>query len=138
MEAPEHNHALLASTYYFQSAPQTIYNSSGQLRPTSERLKWEAPSLELEQLRGLSESLGVDEIEITPVQAWFWLMDMYDVEQVMTGIAVGELKKALGAIVTCIMTGAVMLKGEFVHYVEQVLGKPRASPRLGNGREMWA
>ena len=73
----------------------------------------------------MSQSLAKNDWEITPVQAWFLLIERYDVKAVLghgAGVArLDTLKSALGALVECFAFGAVMEVRRFWDAVEVVM-----------------
>jgi hypothetical protein len=70
----------------------------------------------------MSQSLAKDDYEITPVQAWFEIVERYDVQKVVQEETVTALKRALGPLVGCFDFGAVMEVGRFREVVEEVMG----------------
>ncbi|KUJ20019.1 uncharacterized protein LY89DRAFT_682824 [Mollisia scopiformis] len=130
--APPGGHELMASTLLYATAPSTIY-SPDSLSPT-ESATWTAPSLELKQLFEMSKSLPKGDWEITPVQAWFLLVERYGVRSLVREEGVlDRLKRGLGRLVDCFYFGAVMDRGRFWEFVEGELGPARG--KEGKGKE---
>lgn len=77
--------------------------------------------MELKTLYGMSKSLGIDHLEITPVQVWFELLERFEAEQVLKADSLETLLKELGALVDCHQCGAVMLRFDFEECLRKVL-----------------
>ncbi|KAK0748203.1 hypothetical protein B0T21DRAFT_356065 [Apiosordaria backusii] len=131
-------HSLMATSLALQSAPSSIFSaakktklfpgSSINIKPpsTSKEMEWENSALTLRNLYRLSKALekgGEDEMEVTPVQAWFELVSGYGLGRVMEGI--GELKREMGrrkGAVRCPHYGARIGRGEWEEIVGEVMG----------------
>lgn len=114
----------MASTHYLSTAPASVFVSHATRNvPQSE--SWSSPALALEQLHGLSQNLNVQDFEVTPVQAWFRMVqdDRRMVESVMKEGVMETLKRELGGLVRCKGFGAVIGIDEFERVVEEVLGR---------------
>ena len=111
----------MCSTLLYSSAPAPVFSNFNN---PSASPKWTAPSLELTQLYAMSQSLQKGDWEITPVQAWFMLVERYDISAVIgqEGGRLEKLKKGLGKLVGCFAFGAVMEEGRFWEVVSAVMG----------------
>lgn len=69
----------------------------------------------------MSLSLATSDFEITPVQAWFLLVEKYDVRKVVEERRMEALKRGLGGLVGCWAFGAVMDRERFWRVVEEVM-----------------
>lgn len=70
----------------------------------------------------MSKSLSTSDFEITPVQAWFMMVEKYDVRRVIEEKRLEALKRGLGVLVGCWAFGAVMDVGRFWEVVDRVMG----------------
>jgi len=89
----------------------------------------------------MSQSLAKGDWEITPVQAWFLLLERYDILKLLSdsspatsslnpprgengngGSKVEEIKRKLGKITDCFGFGAVIDRKRFWEVVESVMG----------------
>ena len=68
----------------------------------------------------MSTSLSKNDWEITPVQAWFLLVENLGTEVLMRRGIVEGLKKKLGLLVECFGFGATMNEGLFWGVVGEV------------------
>ncbi|PQE04201.1 alanine racemase protein [Rutstroemia sp. NJR-2017a BVV2] len=121
-EGSHTGHELMASTHVYVSAPATSFNFSDPSPSSPPSAPWPSPSLSLAQLHAMSQSLPKDDYEITPVQAWFEIVERYDVQTVVQEGKVKALKRALGPLVGCFDFGAVMEAGRFRKVVDEVMG----------------
>lgn len=119
----------MASTSLYAHAPPYVFANHSDVA-------WEIPSspvTELQKLREMNESLPKRDSDITPVQAWFLLVEKYDM-RVLLGSEGGDrrdkaqreagfleqLKRELSTLVGCFAFGAVMDRLIFWEVVEQV------------------
>ena len=68
----------------------------------------------------MSSSLSKEDWEITPVQAWFLLVEALGTEVLMRKGVVEGLKARLGKLVECFGFGATMNEGLFWEVVGEV------------------
>ncbi|KAE8446160.1 hypothetical protein EG329_012533 [Mollisiaceae sp. DMI_Dod_QoI] len=153
--SPPTGHELMASTLLYTSAPPSIYNPASN--QPHEHASWNAPAHELglRKLLDMSRSLELGTGEITPVQAWFVMVERYGLGTLLgvggSGFNGGrggiggvggqgreresvleKLKRALGKLVDCFHFGAVMDERRFWEVVEEELGVPKAEMRGGD------
>ncbi|PQE13920.1 alanine racemase protein [Rutstroemia sp. NJR-2017a BBW] len=121
-EGSHTGHELMASTHVYVSAPASSFTFSDPAPSSVPSAPWPSPSLSLAQLHAMSQSLPKDDFEITPVQAWFEIVERYDVQKVAQEGTVTALKRALGPLVGCFDFGAVMEVGRFWEVVGEVMG----------------
>jgi hypothetical protein len=87
-------------------------------------LSWQTTSLTLRSLHGLASSLNPDDdVEVTPVQAWFELVRRFGVERLMAEGVLGRLKRELVGVVRCPRIGCSLPRGAFEGVVARVLGE---------------
>ncbi|KAH8683326.1 hypothetical protein BGZ60DRAFT_399909 [Tricladium varicosporioides] len=152
---PETNHELMASTLLYSSAPESTFSD-----PNPHTGSWISPSNSvqtLQKLKEMSRSLPKSDWEITPVQAWFLLVERWGVERIVgqlgkagliSGVegaeekevkgfcVVEKLKKGLARVVDCFAFGAVMDERRFWEVVRGVVGeeeKGAVIPEVGPG-----
>jgi hypothetical protein len=128
----------MASTLLYSYAPAPVFASFSAPPPTAkthttQKIEWTVPSPELKQLYAMSQSLPKGDWEITPVQAWFLLMERLGVNTLLIdgGGAEGKtlwnegllakMKSGLAKLVSCFAFGAVMDEARFWDVVEGVL-----------------
>ncbi|RDW70328.1 hypothetical protein BP5796_08725 [Coleophoma crateriformis] len=98
-DIPETGHELMASALLYSAAPESAFDFSAQPtecnhEPTSRTLtQWSAPILDISRLYVMSLSLPKGDFEITPVQAWFMMVEKYGLESVMENIE--DLKRRI-------------------------------------------
>ncbi|KAK4181632.1 hypothetical protein QBC36DRAFT_361267 [Triangularia setosa] len=134
-------HTLMATSLALQSAPSSVFTAAKKTRlfpgssvnlkppssPPKELVEWETSALTLRNLYRLSKALekeGEDEVEVTPVQAWFELVGKYGLERVIRGVE--ELKRGVGrqkGVVRCPHYGARLGRGEWEGLVRRVMGR---------------
>lgn len=68
----------------------------------------------------MSKSLGTDDLEVTPVQIWFELVEHFDAEEVLKPERLEALKRELGPLVDCHKCGAVILRCDFNEAMRKV------------------
>ncbi|KAF4638027.1 hypothetical protein G7Y89_g46 [Cudoniella acicularis] len=90
---PESGHELMASTHLYASAPAPVFTNL-------DSASWKAVSPSLDALYAMSRSLPKGDWEITPVQAWFLLVERWGIERI-----VGELGKGVFAGENVIVLG---------------------------------
>lgn len=102
----------MATTYLYKDAPPIPSTSSSPSNST-----WvtpASPSAELDKLREMSGSLVKEEWEITPVQAWFQLVDKIGMEKLRRGndgygfLVFDKMQVELVKLVQCFGFGAVI------------------------------
>lgn len=133
-------HTLMASTMCMATAPESVFMGRRVVGPVSSTctrgrkpprpdpsapridLSWSgSPDISLESLHGLAVSLNPGDVELTPVQAWFELMDRYPVERLLDEALLDELRMQLNGVVKCLSFGAVIERGAFESVVSRVL-----------------
>jgi hypothetical protein len=95
---------------------------------------WTIPSSSastLQKLEEMSRSLPKQDWEVTPVQAWFLMVDRYGIEKVVNGDGVERMRQSLAQLVECFDFGAVMDESRFWEVVQNALGD--GSGGLGQG-----
>ncbi|RDL35024.1 uncharacterized protein BP5553_06955 [Venustampulla echinocandica] len=119
-------HELMASTLMYSSAPEPVFSdfAPGIHRWTSSKSSED----NLKQLEAMSRSLPKADWEITPVQAWFRMVEQFGVDWITAGSnAKGNeaenvlewVKKDLAKIVGCFAFGAVMDEKKFCDVMEE-------------------
>ncbi|KAH6684147.1 hypothetical protein B0J14DRAFT_646059 [Halenospora varia] len=153
--SPETNHELMASTLLYSSAPESTFSD-----PNPHTGSWTSPANSvqtLQKLKDMSRSLPKSDWEITPVQAWFLLVERWGVERIVgqlgkAGLISGaegaeekevkgfcvveKLKKGLARVVDCFAFGAVMDERRFWEVVRGVVveeEKGAVIPEVGPG-----
>jgi hypothetical protein len=121
----------MASTDIYKDAPLPVFNSM-HTNPTS-TTPWTAPFSPVEELHKLhvmAEGMGTKDWEITPIQAWFKLVERLGVEKLFRRVGRPEaessvgggagkvrvldlVERELGKLVDCLGFGAVMNEGLF-------------------------
>ncbi len=90
---------------------------------------WRVPFPALDNLYQMSESLPKENWEITPVQAWFFLLGRYGPKKLLARTADGgeravdKLKRGLSGLVACLGFGSVMDEASFWEVVGKVMGE---------------
>lgn len=117
-------HVLMASTYIFPDAPPEAFNDS---TPES---SWFSSSISIAQLYEMSRSLPTSSFEITPVQAWFMIVDKYrsEIAKVVETSRMEDLKRGLGILSRCYQFGAVMDVESFWEVVDDVMSQDEIIP----------
>ena len=130
--ASETGHALLASSFCVATAPASLYpdNEEHQSIPEGPIPSWHATGLTLQNLRMLASSLSQWDVEITPVQAWFELVERYG-RDALSVLVMDELKREFMGVVKCPHFGAVIEREAFDSVVGRVLEKRVHSPLEG-------
>jgi hypothetical protein len=110
----------MASTNLYAHAPTYVFPHTD----TCSGLAWDLPShcsmaSELQKLREMNERLPKDRDEVTPVQAWFLLIERYDVEFLVGSVE--SVKRELALLVECFAFGSVMAKNAFWETVERTV-----------------
>ncbi|RDA87345.1 hypothetical protein CP532_2653 [Ophiocordyceps camponoti-leonardi (nom. inval.)] len=144
---PTHGHTLMASAYLMATAPSSVYDSCSALAtavapdPTWRRLlhlpdtavqrrkeapvmRWPAPTISLDSLRGLAQSLNAGDVELTPVQIWFELAARYRAERLLRPDSIEALLRRFCGVVHCVAYGAAVERLVFESVVMGVLGPP--------------
>jgi hypothetical protein len=127
----------MTTAHFMASAPETIYNdreaafaqphktvshtSSNSASPPAP-LQWQGPSVSLESLHGLAQSLNPGDKEITPVQAWFELASQYPVDVLLEPNTMEQFKREFKGVVRCNGFGAAMERVAYESVVSRVLG----------------
>lgn len=87
-------------------------------------LSWQTSALTLRSLHGLASSLNPDDqVEVTPVQAWFELVRRFGVERLMAAGVLDALKRGLVGLVRCPRIGCCLPRGGFEGVIVGVLGE---------------
>jgi hypothetical protein len=81
----------------------------------------------------MSRSLPKQDWEVTPVQAWFLMVDRYGIEKVVNGNGVERMRQGLAKLVECFAFGAVMDEGGFWEVVQNALGDSSGGLDDGDG-----
>ncbi|GAB1310413.1 DNA independent RNA polymerase I transcription factor [Madurella fahalii] len=90
---------------------------------TASALSWRTSGLTLRTLYELACSLNpADDVEITPVQAWFELVGRFGAEVMMADGVLESLKREFVGVVKCPHYGASLERGAFESVVGRVLG----------------
>ncbi|KOS19661.1 hypothetical protein ESCO_000854 [Escovopsis weberi] len=133
-----YGHHLTASAYLMAGAPESAYlervaaanaNAAaaaaaalGQPGEQQQVLQWTSASgISLARLYGLALSLNQDQAELTPVQAWFELVDRYGLGALFQDGVLETLERELSAAVRCLHFGAVMSRVSFEDIVWRTL-----------------
>ncbi|RDW89307.1 hypothetical protein BP6252_01339 [Coleophoma cylindrospora] len=125
-DIPETGHEMMASALLYSAAPASAFDFSAQPtechhEPASRTLtQWSAPILDISRLYVMSLSLPKKDFEITPVQAWFMMVEEYGLERVMENIE--ALKRRIAPLVTCECFGAVMDESLLGQIAKEILG----------------
>lgn len=132
-------HTLMASSYCMAAAPEFVYDdreslpsvpgsAAGTTASTSPSaspasLRWSAPHISLQALRGLASSLNPGDLELTPVQAWFELSDRYPIALLLEGpgSALEALRRELNGLVRCQHYGAIIERMAFESVVSRTM-----------------
>jgi hypothetical protein len=137
----------MASSLCVADAPTSVYDSKkvfrripvapfagAKKRPAAEspKFSWEASNasasggINLQSLLSLASNLNPSDLELTPVQAWFELAELYGAETVLAENVMEALKREFSGVVKCLHFGAVIERSAF----ESVVGRVLASPGL--------
>lgn len=84
--------------------------------------QWRGMGMTLASLEALAASLSSSDAEITPVQAWFELVERYTTADLLAPTTMALLKQELRGVVDCVHFGAVMERQAFESVVGRVLG----------------
>lgn len=78
----------------------------------------------------MSRSLPTSSFEITPVQAWFMIVDKYrsEIAKVVETSRMEDLKRGLGILSRCYQFGAVMDVESFWEVVDDVMSQDEIIP----------
>jgi hypothetical protein len=134
----------MTTAHFMASAPEAIYNdrerafaaqqskrskstsvsTSTPAASPSSSLQWQGPSVSLESLHGLAQSLNPGDKEITPVQAWFELASQYPVDKLLEPSVMEQFKKEFVGVVRCNGFGAAMERVAYESVVHRILGPP--------------
>jgi len=82
-----------------------------------------SPTDELMKLYGMSTSLPREDWEMTPVQAWFTLVQRLGMKRLLDDRILEPLKTRLGALTRCFGFGTVVTEMEFWDVVRDVVGE---------------
>lgn len=94
----------------------------GSTAPSSP-LSWHTSGLTLRSLYELACSLNpADDVEVTPVQAWFELVGRFGAEAIMAEGVLESLKREFVGVVKCPHYGASLERAAFESVVGRVLG----------------
>lgn len=129
----ENGHTLMATTYCMANAPENVYSdrqdfkkkrfSRSTSRSASPTLQWNTSGITLESLYGLAQSLNPsNDLELTPVQAWFELAARYPSGILLERSALQALQREFKGVVKCVEFGAAMERLAFESVVGRVLG----------------
>ena len=115
----------------YHNAPTPVFPSLTAAVPVP---TWTIPASSastLQKLEEMSRSLPKQDWEVTPVQAWFLMVDRYGIEKVVNGSGVEKMRQGLAQLVECFAFGAVMDESRFWEVVQSALGD--GSRILGGG-----
>lgn len=123
------NHMLMASTFCMSNAPDAVYDNRKALKkaassssaPPPPDMSWPATGLNLQALYGLAASLNPGDKELTPVQAWFELANLYHPSLLLKPRVLEALRRELNGVVKCLHFGAVMEREAFESVVGRVV-----------------
>ena len=107
----------MASALIYSHAPEHVYSDR-------ENAQWTVPTLQLSQLYAMSQSLEKDVLEITPVQAWFTLLAVYDTAELLKDGKLDVIKAGLAGLTNCVYYGAALDLQKFWELVKGVMGEP--------------
>jgi hypothetical protein len=81
----------------------------------------------------MSRSLPKQDWEVTPVQAWFLMVDRYGIEKIVNADRVEKMRQGLAKLVECFAFGAVMDESRFWEVVQSALGDGSGGHGEGDG-----
>lgn len=134
--APDHGHALMASSLALQQAGPEIFTQITTIDTTLQAngplacrripqgaVEWRATGLTLDRLYGLAAALNPpDRYELAPVQAWFELVTAWGPDVALDATVLEELLRGLRGAVRCLNFGAVIQRPVFDAAVERAVG----------------
>ena len=123
----------MASTLCAAAAPPDLYlperryppqlgQRAHEVTPAEAPQSWRTGGLTLQNLRLLAESLAPPDLELTPVQAWFELVERYGREALSTEV-MDAMKREFVGVVKCIHFGAAMEREAFESVAGRVMGE---------------
>ncbi|CAG8984018.1 hypothetical protein HYALB_00002958 [Hymenoscyphus albidus] len=116
---PETGHQLLASTLLYTSAPPRVFPALSAAVPVPSFTHPSSSLSTLQTLKQMSNSLPKGDWEITPVQAWFRLVDKYGIRFLMEEGRIERLRRALVGLVERFEFGVVMVESELWEVVRR-------------------
>ncbi|KAH7328797.1 hypothetical protein B0I35DRAFT_473467 [Stachybotrys elegans] len=120
-------HTLMASAYCMNNAPLDTYTEARldcHNNSKSPNLQWQNQGVSLSTLHGLADSLNPsDDMELTPVQAWFEIASRYPPNVIYNPTVLNTLKQEFDGLVKCVYYGAVIDRFDFEAVLYKVLGQ---------------
>lgn len=118
----------MASALLYSAAPASAFDFSTQPsecnhQPVSKKTttRWSAPILDISKLHAMSLSLPKENGEVTPVQAWFMLVEKYGLDRIIGNIE--NLKSRIAPAVTCYSFGALIEETSLWPVAAETLGE---------------
>lgn len=118
-------HMLMTSSYCMSSAPSDVYKKRWDLvnplkKTTS--LDWQGFLPTLQTLHNLALLVNPDNIELTPIQIWFELVQRYGVTRLLCSETMSTLAREFKGTLRCVIYGAAVERTVFESIISRVLG----------------